>query len=51
MKVELWQLIYKIIIIREAVDTVYEVLCNGQDIVQPESDSSHTHEHSHSHFH
>lgn len=21
---------------REAVDTVYEVLCNGQDIVQPE---------------
>ena len=23
---------------REAVDAVYEVLCNGQDIIQPESD-------------
>jgi hypothetical protein len=36
---------------REAVDTVYEVLCNGQDIIQPESDPSHTHSHGHEHSH
>ena len=32
---------------REAVDATYEVLCNGQDIIQPESErgasSSHMH--------
>jgi hypothetical protein len=37
---------------REAVDTVYEVLCNGTDIIQPEGSHSHsTHEHSHEHTH
>lgn len=36
---------------REAVDTVYEVLCNGQDITQPETDHSHNHSHSHAHDH
>ena len=36
---------------REAVDTVYEVLCNGQDIVQPE-DQTGSQETSHSgHLH
>lgn len=25
---------------REAVDATYEVLCNGQDIIQPESDAA-----------
>ena len=36
---------------REAVDTVYEVLCNGQDITQPESDHNHSHSHAHDHSH
>jgi hypothetical protein len=37
---------------REAVDTVYEVLCNGQDIIQPESQAgAHGHSHSHGHSH
>ena len=36
---------------REAVDTVYEVLCTGQDIIQPESQSGHDHTHSHGHGH
>jgi len=38
---------------REAVDTVYEVLCNGQDIIQPEDSnntfSSSTAHHKHMH--
>ena len=38
---------------REAVDTVYEVLCNGQDNIQSESgvDNGHVHDHNHSHAH
>lgn len=38
---------------REAVDTVYEVLCTGQDIQQPEDalGQAHNHDHSHSHGH
>jgi len=36
---------------REAVDTVYEVLCTGSDIIQPEGSHTHSHEHSHDHSH
>lgn len=37
---------------REAVDTVYEVLCNGQDIIQPEdAQGSFTNPSHHKHMH
>lgn len=40
---------------REPVHTTYEVLCNGQDIIQPEGafnvDHDHSHGHSHGHGH